>query len=345
MPVPRAGASSAGREEVAAARRMHELITRSLLVQAIFVASRLRIPDLLAGGAMTAEELAGATGAQPAALHRLLRALTGLGVVTVDADRFALTPLGRSLCSGPHSAAESAIFMGSPAVWSSWGALGDAVFDGQSAFGHAHGMGLFAYLSAHPDEMAAFQALMSAQSRLQTPAVLAAYDFTQARTIVDVGGGQGAFLAALLAAHPAARGMLFDQPDVVAGSGPVLAPVAPRCQVVPGDFFQTAPAGGDTYVLKLVLHDWDDARAARILRNVRAAIIPGGHLIIIEAVMPPGNEYHHAKFLDMNMLVLSEGGRERTEEEYRILLDEAEFTLTRVIPTAAPLSVIEATRR
>ena len=342
---PRPGASPAGREEIAAARRMHELITRSLLVQAIFVACRLRIPDLLAGEARTAEELAAATGAQPAALHRLLRALTGLEVVTVEGDRFALTSLGRSLCAGPHSAAESAIFMGTPAVWSAWGALGDAVLDGQAAFRHAHGMGLFGYLPAHPNEMAAFQALMSAQSRLQIPAVLAAYDFTPARTIVDVGGGQGALLAALLAANPAARGVLFDQPDVVAGSGPALAPVAPRCQVVPGDFFDLVPDGGDTYVLKLVLHDWDDARAARILGNIRNAIIPGGRLIIIEAVMPPGDDYHHAKFLDVNMLVLSEGGRERTEEEYRTLLDGAGFTLTRVVPTAAPLSVVEAIPR
>jgi len=342
---PRTGASPAEREEIAAARRMHELITRSLLVQAIFVASRLRIPDLLAGAARTAEELAAATGAQPAALHRLLRALTGLEVVTVEGDRFALTSLGRSLCAGPYSAAESAIFLGSPAVWPAWGALGDAVLDGQAAFRHAHGTGLFGYLSAHPDEMVAFQALMSAQSRLQIPAVLAAYDFTPARTIVDVGGGQGALLAALLAANPAARGVLFDRPDVVAGSGPVLARVAPRYEVVPGDFFHAVPAGADTYVLKLVMHDWDDARAARILGNIRDAIIPGGRLVIIETVMPPGNEYHHAKFLDVNMLVLSEGGRERTEEEYRVLLDEAGFTLTRVVPTAAALSVVEAITR
>jgi O-methyltransferase len=275
----------------------------------------------------------------------LLRALTGLEVVTVEGDRFALTSLGRSLCTGPHSAAESAIFMGTPAVWSAWGALGDAVLDGQAAFRHAHGTGLFGYLPAHPDEMAAFQALMSAQSRLQIPAVLAAYDFTPARTIVDVGGGQGALLAALLAANPVARGVLFDQPDVIAGSGHVLAPVAPRCQVVPGDFFDLVPAGGDTYVLKLVLHDWDDVRAARILGNIRNAIIPGGRLVIIEAVMPPGDEYHHAKFLDVNMLVLSEGGRERTEEEYRMLLDDAGFTLTRLVPTAAALSVVEAISR
>jgi hypothetical protein len=342
---PRPGASPAGREEIAAARRMHELITRSLLVQAIFVACRLRIPDLLAGEARTAEELAAATGAQPAALHRLLRALTGLEVVTVEGDRFALTSLGRSLCAGAHCAAESAIFMGTPAVWSAGGLLAMRSSMARPPSGTRTVRGLFGYLPAHPDEMAAFQALMSAQSRLQIPAVLAAYDFTPARTIVDVGGGQGALLAALLAANPAARGVLFDQPDVVAGSGLALAPVAPRCQVVPGDFFDLVPDGGDTYVLKLVLHDWDDARAARILGNIRNAIIPGGRLVVIEAVMPPGDDYHHAKFLDVNMLVLSEGGRERTEEEYRTLLDGAGFTLTRVVPTAAPLSVVEAIPR
>ncbi len=342
MSAPGTGASPADGEEVAAARQMHQLITRGLLVQAISVACRLGIPDLLASTGRTAEELAETTGVQPEALHRLLRALSGLDVVTADGDQFALTSLGRSLCSGPRSAADSAIVLGSPAVWSAWGALGDAVLDGHAGFRHAHGMGFFEYLSEHADEMAAFQAMMSAQSRLQIPAVLAAYDFSSADAIVDVGGGQGALLAALLAANPTARGVLFDRPDVVAHSGPVLAPVASRCNVVSGDFFDTVPAGADTYVLKLVLHDWDDVRAAQILHNVRGAIIPGGRLIIIEAVMPLGNEYHHAKFLDMNMLVLSEGGRERTEGEYRMLLGEAGFTLGRVVPTAAPVSVVEA---
>lgn len=342
MSAPGAGTSLTEGEEVAAARQMHQLMARGLLVQAIPVVCRLGIPDLLAGAARTAEELAAATGAQPAALHRLLRALSGLDVVTADGDRFALTSLGRSLCSGPRSAAESVIFLGSPAVWSAWGALGDAVVDGHAAFRHVHGMGFFEYLSGHPGEMAAFQAFMSAQSRLQIPAVLAAYDFASAQTIVDIGGGQGGLLAALLAANPAARGVLFDLPDVVAHSGPVLAEVASRCDVVPGDFFATVLPGADTYVLKLVLHDWDDERAARILRNVRGAIIPGGRLIIIEAVMPLGDEYHHAKFLDMNMLVLADGGRERTEREYQMLLGEAGFTLARIVPTAAPVSLVEA---
>jgi SAM-dependent methyltransferase len=342
---PRPSAPAAVPEEIAAAQRMHQLIARSLLVQAIFVASRLGLPDLLADRPRTAEELAAATGAQAGALHRLLRALSGLDVVTADGDRFALTSLGRSLRSGPHSAAETAIFLGRPAVWSAWGALGDAVSDGQAAFRHAHGAGFFDYLSGNPDELLAFQALMSTQSRLQVPAVLNAYDFTSADAIVDVGGGEGALLAALLAANPAARGVLFDRPDVVARSGPVLAAVAPRCDVVPGDFFSTVPGGADTYVLKLVLHDWDDARAARILHNVRDAIVPGGRLIIIKTVMPPGNEYHHATFLDMNMLVLTDGGRERAEEEFRMLLDEAGFTLARFIPTASPLSVVEAIPR
>jgi hypothetical protein len=191
-----------------------------LLVQAIFVASRQRIPDLLGDGALTADELAAPTGAQPAALHRLLRALTGLDVVTGDGDRVALTTLGQSLRSGPHSAAASARFLGSPFVWSAWGALGDAIMDGQAAFRHAHGADMFGYLGTHPDALESFQALMGSQSRLQTTAVLAGCDFSAARTIVDVGGGHGALLAALLQANPGARGILVDRPDVVAPSGP-----------------------------------------------------------------------------------------------------------------------------
>jgi SAM-dependent methyltransferase len=329
-------------EEVAAARQMQQLITRSLLVQAIPVACRLGIPDLLASAARTAEELAEATSADPGALLRLLRALTGLDVVTADGDQFALTSLGRTLCSGPRSAAASVLFLGSPLVWSAWGALGDAVLDGNAAFRHVHGTGFFDYLSQHPNELAAFQAFMSAQSRQQIPAVLAAYDFGSAQTIVDVGGGQGALLAALLTEYRTARGVLFDRPDVVAHAGPVLGPVASRCEVVSGDFFATVPAGSDTYVLKLVLHDWDDERAGRILRNIRGAILPGGRLIIIESVMPPGDEYHHAKFLDMNMLVLTDGGGERTEREYRTLLEGAKFAFVRVVSTAAPVSLVEA---
>jgi len=329
-------------EEVAAARQMYQLITRALLVQAIPVVVRLGIPDLLASGARTAEELAETTGAQPAALHRLLWALTGLDVVTADGDRFGLTSLGRSLCSGPRSAAESVTFFGGTTVWSAWGALGDAVLDGRAAFRHVHGMGFFEYMSEHPDEMAVFQGVMTSQSRLQTAAVLAAYDFSSAHTIVDVGGGHGALLAELLAVNPTARGVLFDRSDVVAHSAPVLASVASRCDVVAGNFFEAVPPGGDTYVLKLVLHDWDDERAALILDSVRRAIIPGGRLVIMEALMPPGNEYHHAKFLDRTMLVPSDGGRERTEGEFRTLLADAGFTLSRVVPTAAPISLVEA---
>jgi SAM-dependent methyltransferase len=269
--------------------------------------------------------------------------LTGLGVVAYEDERFGLTPLGGSLRSGPHSVAEAALFLGNSSMWSAWGALGDAVLDGRAAFRHAHGTGIFDWLSEDPDELASFQALMSRLSQLQLPAILAAYDFTAARTIVDVGGGRGALLAAVLARNPLARGILFDTPDVVARSGAVLAPVASRCETVPGDFFDTVPAGADTYLLKLVLHDWDDARATLILQNIRDAITPDGRLVILETVMPTGNEYHYAKYLDMNMLVLSDGGRERTEPEYRQLLDQAGFTLARVIPTASPLSVIEAT--
>lgn len=217
-------------------------------------------------------------------------------------------------------------------------ALGDAIMDGQAAFRHAHGTEMFDYLGTHPDALESFQALMSSQSRLQTAVVLAGCDFAATRTIVDVGGGHGA----LLQANSSARGILFDRPDVVARSGPLLAAVADRCTVVPGDFFESVPAGADTYLLKLVLHDWDDARAGRILRNIRDGIAADGRLVIVEAVMPPGDGYHHAKFLDINMLVLADGGRERTEQEYRHLLDQAGFTVARTVATLSPLSAVEA---
>src|SRR6266545_2433606 len=348
MSSPEKPQAPARSEQMTAARQMHELITRSLLVQAVFVASRLRIPDLLGDGAMTADELAGPTGAQPAALHRLLRALTGLDVLTCDGDRFALTALGQSLRSGPHSAAESARFLGSRFVWSAWGALGDAIMDGQAAFRHAHDTDMFHYLGTHPDALGSFHALMSSQSQLQTAAVLAGCDFSAARTVVDVGGGHGALLAAVLQANPgrpraplrpAGRGSRFRSPA---------RPGRPTMHGCPWRLLPFRPGRGR--------HLSTQARPARLGRRpcrTDPAQHPRRHhrlhddepAVIMEAVMPPGDGYHHAKFLDLNMLVLAEGGRERTEEEYRRLLDQAGFDIARTVATASPLSVIEAVPR
>ncbi len=319
-----------------------ELVTRGLLVQAISVAARLGIADLLEEGPKRADELAEAVGADQTALYRLLRTLAGLGLFVEDGEgRFAPTPLGRALRRGDGSAHAAAVYFGEPFVWKAWGNLLHSVLTGEPAFRRAHGTSIFDYLSAHPEAEQAFHAWMTARSQLQVAAVLDAYDFSRFRTVVDVGGGHGSLLAAILDAEPSLRGVLFDLPAVVARA-PALGD---RCDVVGGDFFDAVPPGADCYLLKFVVHDWDDERAARILRNVRSAIADGGTILLLEYVVPPGSDYHHAKFMDLHVLVLTEGGRERTEDEYRRLLRDAGFQLRRVVPTAAPLAIVEGAPR
>lgn len=275
-------------------------------------------------------------------LYRLLRALSGLGLFVEDGEhRFELTPLGASLRSGERSAREVAVFFGEPFVWAAWGDLHHSVMTGEPAFRHTHGVGLFEYVRDDLDAGSAFHGWMTRQSKLQVPVVLAAYDFSRFRKLVDVGGGQGGLLAAILEANPALTGVLYDLPQVVGEAKVQSTGLGPRCEVVGGNFFDSVPEGGDCYLLKLVIHDWDDEKAVEILRNVRAATADDGTVLLLEFVIPPGNEYHHSKFMDLNMLLLAEGGRERTEAEYRELLEKAGLTLTRVVPTASPLSIIE----
>jgi hypothetical protein len=213
---------------------------------------------------------------------------------------------------------------------------------GENAFRHVHGEDVWAYRAAHPEEGAVFDRAMTANSRRQGDAVLAAYDFGRFGTVVDVGGGQGAFLGAILARHPAAGGVVFDQPHVVAGAGAVLraAGVADRCRVMGGDFFEAVPDGGDAYVLKNILHDWEDEAATAILRTCRRAMRPGRTLLLVDRVVGPPNEGGAAKFVDLLMRV-SAGGRERTREEWGDLLAAAGFQLLSVTDAGA-VSVIEA---
>src|SRR6266571_1356257 len=322
-----------------------DLISKGLMVQALSVAARLGIADLVRDRPKGADELAAATGAHAPTLYRLLRALTGLGVLTQDERaRFGLTTLGSTLCSGPCTTRERAAFVGEPWVWNAWGNLYESVMTGDSAFRHTHGMDLFEYLERHPEARSSFHRNLSRQSELQIPSILAAYDFSRFERLVDVGGGHGALLTAILATNSRLRGTLYDLPDVVAEAADIASAsgVAERFEIVGGSFFESVPPEGDCYLLKLVIHDWDDERAVRMLRNVRAAIGGGGKLLLLEFVMPPGDAFHHAKFMDLSMLVFTEGGRERTEAEYCELLAAADFTLARVIQTASPLSILES---
>jgi SAM-dependent methyltransferase len=321
--------------------------------QALAVAARLRIGDLLQGEPRTADELAVATNTHAPSLRRLLRALTSVGVLAEDAaGRFALTPLGAPLRSdAPDSVRAWVELVGRPYHRHTWTELIYSVQTGQPALDHVLGMGAFEYFQAHPEVGEQFNNAMTDISRLAEPGVVRGYPFAAltagesgaAPLIVDVGGGHGALLAGILRAYPGLRGMLFDQPPVVAGAGQVLAAagVADRCTVVGGDFFEGVPAGGDAYLMKNIIHDWDDARATTILQHCRRAISPGGKLLLVELLLPPPNTESFAPWADLEMLVMTPGGRERTESEYAALFTAAGFRLSRVVPTESPFSVIE----
>jgi hypothetical protein len=328
------------------AATLMRLVSGFQVSQAISVASELGIADLLGAGPRDADDLAASTSSHPRSLYRLLRALAGVGVFREDADgRFALTPLSDCLRSdATGSVAAMAAFFGQPDYWQAWGDLRHSVQTGEYAFRHAHGMSPWEYRALHPQAGAAFDQAMTGRTRAEADAALAAYDFGRFGTVVDLGGGQGAFLATLLTRHQGARGVLFDQAHVIARAQPVLeaAGVADRCRIEAGNIFESIPAEGDAYVLKHVLHDWQDEDALAILRTCRRVIGSGQPLLVIEWVISDGPEGAVAKLLDLAMLV-SPGGRGRTREEWAALFATAGFRLANVFPTRAGEHVIEAT--
>jgi O-methyltransferase domain/Dimerisation domain len=316
--------------------------------QMIHVAARLGLADHLAAGPCPVDALAAAIGAEPQALHRLLRALASLGIFAEDAaGDFSLTPQAQLLRSDVQgSLRDIALLYGEDWLWQAYGNMMHSVRTGAPAFVKTHGQPFYGYLHEHPRAAARFNAAMTGFSSQETAAILEACDFAEVRSVVDIGGGHGALLAALLRAHPHLNGILFDLPSVVAGAGQVLgeAGIAERARCLAGDFFDEAPAGADLYVMKSVLHNWDDADAQRILMTCGAAMRPDARLLVIERVVPQGNAPAEAKLFDINMLVVA-GGLERTEPEYRRLLQESGLVLERVAATRSPLSVIVAAKR
>ncbi|BBX14521.1 MULTISPECIES: acetylserotonin O-methyltransferase [Mycobacteriaceae] len=315
------------------------------LAQAMHVAVRLGIPDALRTGPLTADETARRVGTDPAATYRLMRALASQSVLKLRRDgRFALTRIGRALVSDdPASVAPMIAFIGDPAHREHWSHLEHSVRTGETAVDKVRGMSFFSYLDTEPELAQVFNNAMTGASAVAIESAVPAYDFSASKLIVDVGGGHGALLAAVLRAAPGARGVLFDQPAVVAGAEATLAAagVTSRCDVAGGSFFESVPAGGDTYLLKTVIHDWDDERSCAILRNVRSAIAPDGTLLLLEMVLPEGAPAHLGLLLDLEMLAAA-GGLERTRREYAELLSRAGFRLQRVVPTASPMSIIVA---
>jgi hypothetical protein len=319
------------------------LISGYWISQSIYVAAKLGLADLVKDKPQTADALATATDTHADALYRLLRALASVGVFREDdQQRFDLTPSAKGLLSdGENSQRALAIMIGEE-HYASWGELLYSIRTGQSAFEKVYGAPVFDWLGWHPEKAALFDAAMVGVHGRETGAMATAYDFSSIRVLADIGGGNGSLLRGVLPKYPNLRGMLCDLPGVIERAVPLIAEadLSERMRTVPTDFFVEVPRGADAYLMRHIIHDWDDEKALEILRNVRRVIPADGRLLVVEGVVPAGNAPSFTKQLDLNMLVIP-GGKERTEREYRALYDAAGFKLSSITPTPAEVSVIE----
>jgi ubiquinone/menaquinone biosynthesis C-methylase UbiE len=320
-------------------------VTGYWVTQALAVAARCSIADRLAGGPRSVSELARDTGSDESSLYRLLRALAGIGVFReLSERRFELGPMGEYLRSDVEgSLRDLAIMRGSEWQWRAWRALGHSIRTGRTAFDHVFGQPTFEYLAEHSEDARVFDGAMAGTASHMHAAIVDAYDFSTIGTLVDVGGGSGALLRTILRRYPAMRGVLFDLRHVIDRARATMnaAGLAERCELVGGDFFVSVPQGGDAYLVSYVIHNWDDERAASILRRCREAMAPGGRILVCEVVVPCPNEPSYATLLDVEMIVFTRG-LERTEHEYACLFERADLRLRQVLPTATPTTLLEA---
>jgi hypothetical protein len=323
-------------------QKLIQLITGYWIAQAIMAAAKLRLADLLQDGPKTPLELAQQTNTQPQALHRLLRALASVEIFAEDAQgRFDLTPMAECLLDRHGSQRAVALLMADE-HYASWGDLLYSLQTGKPSFDRIYGKPIFEYLAQNPDRASNFDAAMTGFHGPETQAMIDAYDFTGIGTLVDIGGGNGTVISAVLNRYPTMKGIIYDLPGVIERTRERLAEtgLASRCGTIPGSFFEAVPPGGDAYMMRHIIHDWTDEQCHTILSHCRKVMPAHGRLLIIEMVINPGNVAQPAKWLDLNMLVLP-GGRERTAEEYRTLFAAAGFRLERIVPTPTEVSVIE----
>ncbi|MEU8901790.1 methyltransferase [Nocardia sp. NPDC048505] len=329
--------------KIPAPMALMEMIGNGSFAQTIYVAAKLGIADVLAAGPLTAAEIAARVDADANAVFRLLRLLSSRGVFQLEEDgRFALNELSDPLRSDAEvSVRPWSLFIGSPEHRQHWSHLDQAVRTGEPVVPALRGMSFFEFTQSNEEFGKIFNDSQTSVSELTLRAVLGSYDFGPYPTIVDVGGGNGRLLGDILRRTPKSRGVLYDAPSVVAGAGRYLGDLSDRCTIEAGSFFDGVPSGGDAYVLKHVLHNWDDERARTILHNIKQAMGPEGSLIVIEILLPEGNASNLGFLTDLNLLTLF-GGKERTEREHRDLLGAAGFAIDRIVATPSAVSVIEA---
>jgi SAM-dependent methyltransferase len=324
--------------------QMMQMITGFWVSCCVYAAARLNVAQYLADAPMSAEELAKATQSHAPSMFRLLRALASVGVFTRDAEgRFELTPLGNTLRPGVPGSMRAMAIAQLGDHYRAWGELPHSVKTGEIAFDHVEGMPVWKYYETHPEHGLNFMQAMTGLTQAVIMNVVPAYDFSQFGTIVDVGGGSGALLTAVLKAAPQARGIVFDEDYVIKETAQRLAEagLSGRCGVAAGSFFDAVPEA-DAYLLKMILHDWDDDKSVDILKNVARPLKPGGKVLVLESVIPDSDQPHPGKLMDINMLAMT-GGRERTEAEFAELFRRAGLKLSRVVHTQSPLfSVVEA---
>ncbi|MDB5275449.1 MAG: methyltransferase [Ferruginibacter sp.] len=312
--------------------------------RAIGVSAELRIADLIKDGAKSAEELAEQTKVHARSLYRVLRACASIGVYSEDTEKkFSLTPLAEPLLSdAPGSLRAFAEMVTCDWQYQTWAELPYSVQTGKPSFDKVHGMSSFDYFWSNEKAGKVFNDAMTSNSAFSSVAVVNAYDFSSLSTLVDIGGGHGFLLAAILAKYDNVKGILYDTPAIVAEAEKLLKEhgVTGRCETAGGNFFNTVPSEGDAYIMKHIIHDWNDEQCIAILQNCRNAMTAGGKVLVVEMVVPEGNEPSPAKFLDLQMLQYLPGC-ERTEKEYNELFDKAGLQLTRIIPTMSPFSIIE----
>ena len=329
-------------------RSLRSLITGYETSQVIYLAARLGVADLLAAGPRTAEDLAETLRLDTGALHRLLHALAALGLVShLGGSGYAITESGARLRDGVPGSLRAVAILSGDRSYRAWGGLLHSMMTGETAFRSVFGTGTFEYMAAHPEIAGFYNEAMAASAAERSAAVVAAYDFSRAGTVVDVGGGHGALLIAILSAHPAVRGILFERESAAVGARARIeaAGLGARCTVEVGDFFRSVPSGGGLYLLSHIIHNWDDQRSGHILANCRAAMSRPAKLLILEQVLPerfePSPAAVQAAMADLHMLAIT-GGQERTAAEYGRLLGAAGFTLGAVTATAVAESLIEA---